>query len=63
MMIRFIFLSGKYVYASSKMHIEYESWNSGEPNLGGAHQPYCTAAYLNKEEDMVRWTSVNIHSF
>ena len=45
------------------MHIEYESWNSGEPNLGGAHQPYCTAAYLNKEEDMVRWTSVNIHSF
>ena len=58
------FLSGKHVYASSKTHIEYKSWNPPDPpNLGGAHQPYCTTAYLNKEEDLVRWVSVNIHSF
>ena len=57
------FLSGRHVYASSKTHIVYESWKPDPPNLGGSHNPYCTVAYLDEEEDMVRWWAVNIHSF
>ena len=57
------FLSGRHVYASSKTPIVYESWETDPPNLGGSHNPYCTAAFLNGVEVMVRWWSVNILFF